>query len=129
VRLVPRFVLSKLPSELSGGMRKRVGVARAIIGRPTIMLFDEPVTGLDPVTSAAVANLIERLCRELVATSIIVTHDVAGALDFCDRIALLDHGRIRFVGTPAAFRESEDVLVRAFVDRQVAAQMNVEVNP
>jgi len=129
VRLVPRLVLGKLPSELSGGMRKRVGVARAIVGRPTIMLFDEPVTGLDPVTSAAVANLIERLCRELAATSIIVTHDVAGALDFCDRIALLDHGRIRFVGTPAAFRESEDVLVRAFVDRHVAAQMNVEVNP
>jgi phospholipid/cholesterol/gamma-HCH transport system ATP-binding protein len=129
VRLPPRLVLGKVPSELSGGMRKRVGVARGIVRRPHIMLFDEPVTGLDPVTSAAVVRLIERLGRELAATVIIVTHDVEGALEFCDRIALLDGGRIRFAGTPADFRESEDPLVRAFVDRRLAAQADVEVTP
>jgi phospholipid/cholesterol/gamma-HCH transport system ATP-binding protein len=121
VRLVPRFVLGKLPSELSGGMRKRVGIARAIIGEPSILLYDEPVTGLDPVNTAAVDRLIRRLRGELGATSIVVTHDVQGALDLCDRVALLDQGRIRVVGTPAEFRASGDPLARAFVDRRVAA--------
>jgi phospholipid/cholesterol/gamma-HCH transport system ATP-binding protein len=129
VRLTPRLVLGKLPSELSGGMRKRVGIARAIIGRPSILLYDEPVTGLDPVNTAAVDRLINRLRRELGATSILVTHDVQGALDLCDRVALLDQGRIRFVGTPDAFRASSDQLVRAFVDRRVAAQAQLEATP
>jgi phospholipid/cholesterol/gamma-HCH transport system ATP-binding protein len=129
VRLVPKFVLAKLPSELSGGMRKRVGIARAIVGRPSILLYDEPVTGLDPVNSAAVDHLISRLRRELLATSVIVTHDVEGALELCDRIALLDQGRIRFVGTPEGFRASGDPLVRAFVDRRVAALAQTEATP
>jgi phospholipid/cholesterol/gamma-HCH transport system ATP-binding protein len=129
VRLVPRLVVGKLPSELSGGMRKRVGIARAIVGRPSILLYDEPVTGLDPVNTAAVDRLIERLRRELGATSIVVTHDVQGALELCDRVALLDQGRIRFVGTPAAFRASDDPLVRAFVDRRVAALVETEASP
>jgi len=126
VRLVPRIVLSKLPAELSGGMRKRVGIARAIIGRPSTLLYDEPVTGLDPVTTAAVDRLIARLREELCATGVIVTHDVVGALELCDRIALLDRGRIRFVGTPEAFRQSDDPLVRAFVDRNAAVRMDAE---
>jgi phospholipid/cholesterol/gamma-HCH transport system ATP-binding protein len=129
VRLEPRVVFAKLPSELSGGMRKRVGIARAIVGRPSILLYDEPVTGLDPVNTAAVDRLISRLRRELGATSILVTHDVEGALELCDRVALLDQGRIRFVGAPAAFRASRDPLVRAFVDRSVAAQMGTEASP
>jgi phospholipid/cholesterol/gamma-HCH transport system ATP-binding protein len=129
VRLDPRVVFGKLPSELSGGMRKRVGIARAIVGRPSILLYDEPVTGLDPVNTAAVDRLIDRLRRELGATSILVTHDVQGALELCDRVALLDQGRIRFVGAPAAFRASGDPLVRAFVDRHVAAQMGTEASP
>lgn len=117
VNLQPRAVLSKLPAELSGGMRKRVGLARAIVGRPEILLYDEPVTGLDPVNGAVVHQLIQRLGRELGATSILVTHDIEGALPISDHVALLDRGRIRFVGTAHEFRESTDALVRAFLER------------
>lgn len=117
VNLDPRAVLSKLPAELSGGMRKRVGIARAIVGRPDILLYDEPVTGLDPVNGAVVHQLIQRLGRELGATSILVTHDIEGALPISDHVALLDRGRIRFVGTAHEFRESTDALVRAFLER------------
>jgi phospholipid/cholesterol/gamma-HCH transport system ATP-binding protein len=117
VNLEPRQVLSKLPAELSGGMRKRVGLARAIVGRPEILLYDEPVTGLDPVNAAIVHQLIERLGRELGVTSILVTHDIEGALPISDHVAMLDAGRIRFVGTPEEFKASDDVLVRAFLER------------
>ena len=117
VNLEPRSVLSKLPAELSGGMRKRVGLARAIVGRPEILLYDEPVTGLDPVNAAIVHQLIARLGRELGVTSILVTHDIEGALPISDRVAMLDRGRIRFEGTPQEFRDSDDKLVRAFLER------------
>ncbi|HET7275652.1 MAG TPA: ATP-binding cassette domain-containing protein [Longimicrobiaceae bacterium] len=117
VNLDPRAVLSKLPAEISGGMRKRVGLARAIVGRPEILLYDEPVTGLDPVNGAVVHQLIERLSDELGVTSIIVTHDIEGALPIADHVAMLDRGKIRFVGTPGEFRNSDDVLVRAFLER------------
>lgn len=117
VNLSPRAVFGKLPAELSGGMRKRVGLARAIVGRPEILLYDEPVTGLDPVNAAIVHQLIERLGEELGITSILVTHDVEGALPISDHVAMLDGGRIRFVGTPAEFEASDDVLVRAFLER------------
>jgi len=117
VNLDPRKVLSKLPAELSGGMRKRVGLARAIVGEPEILLYDEPVTGLDPVNAAVVHQLIHRLAGELGVTSIIVTHDIEGALPISDRVAMLDKGKIRFVGTPDQFRTSDDVLVRAFLER------------
>jgi phospholipid/cholesterol/gamma-HCH transport system ATP-binding protein len=117
VNLDPRQVLSKLPAELSGGMRKRVGLARAIVGRPEILLYDEPVTGLDPVNAAVVHQLIQHLAEELGVTSIIVTHDIEGTLPISDHVAMLDKGRIRFVGTPEEFRESDDILVRAFIER------------
>jgi phospholipid/cholesterol/gamma-HCH transport system ATP-binding protein len=117
VNLEPRMVLAKLPAELSGGMRKRVGLARAIVGKPQILLYDEPVTGLDPVNAAIVHQLIERLGRELGVTSILVTHDILGALPISDHVAMLDDGRIRFVGTPDEFRNSDDTLVRAFLER------------
>jgi len=117
VNLDPRAVLSKLPAELSGGMRKRVGIARAIVGQPEILLYDEPVTGLDPVNGAVVHQLIQRLAAELNVTSILVTHDIEGALPISDRVAMLDKGRIRFVGTPQEFRDSDDQLVRAFLER------------
>jgi phospholipid/cholesterol/gamma-HCH transport system ATP-binding protein len=117
VNLEPRAVLSKLPAELSGGMRKRVGLARAIVGRPEILLYDEPVTGLDPVNAAIVHQLIARLGRELGVTSILVTHDIEGALPISNRVAMLDRGRIRFEGTPQEFRDSDDILVRAFLER------------
>lgn len=119
VNLDPAKVLTKLPSELSGGMRKRVGIARAIVGEPEILLYDEPVTGLDPVNGTVVHRLIAQLATELGVTSIIVSHDIEGTLPISDRVALLDHGRIRFVGTPDEFRASDDPLVRAFIERDV----------
>ncbi|HEX6746013.1 MAG TPA: ATP-binding cassette domain-containing protein [Longimicrobium sp.] len=119
VNLDPAKVLGKIPSELSGGMRKRVGIARAIVGEPEILLYDEPVTGLDPVNGTVVHRLISQLAEELGVTSIIVSHDIEGTLPISDRVALLDHGRIRFVGTPDEFRASDDQLVRAFIERDV----------
>lgn len=119
VNLDPGKVLSKLPSELSGGMRKRVGIARAIVGRPEILLYDEPVTGLDPVNGTVVHRLIAQLAEEMGVTSIIVTHDIEGTLPISDRVAMLDHGRIRFVGSADEFRNSDDALVRAFLERDV----------
>ncbi len=120
VNLEPREVLSKLPSELSGGMKKRVGIARAIVGRPEILLWDEPTTGLDPVNTAAVERLIKRLSKELEVTSLVVTHDVEGGLEMCDKVAMLHSGRLRFYGTPDEFRTCPDNVVRAFVDRAAA---------
>lgn len=120
VNLDPKVVLSRLPAELSGGMKKRVGIARAIVGRPEILLWDEPTTGLDPVNTAAVERLISHLSRELEVTSMIVTHDIEGGLLMCDRVAMLTAGNLRFCGTPTEFRNSEDPVVRAFVDREGA---------
>src|SRR5690606_29246103 len=122
VNLDPGAVLGKLPAELSGGMRKRVGLARAIIGRPEILLYDEPVTGLDPVNSAVVHRMIARLASELDVTSVLVTHDIDGALGIADRIALLDSGLIQFSGTPAEIRQSNHPLARAFLDREIVTE-------
>ena len=120
VNLEPTQVLGKLPAELSGGMKKRVGIARAIVGHPRILLWDEPTTGLDPVNTAAVERLIVRLSRELETTSLLVTHDIEGGLEMCHRVAMLDGGVVRFCGSPAEFRTSPDPVVRAFVDRAAA---------
>jgi phospholipid/cholesterol/gamma-HCH transport system ATP-binding protein len=122
VNLDPAYVLGKLPAELSGGMRKRVGLARAIVGEPEIILYDEPVTGLDPVNTAAVSRLILDIRSRTHVTSIIVTHDIEQALQISDRVALLEHGTLRFVGPPEEFRRSQDPVVRAFADRQAAAE-------
>lgn len=122
VNLDPAKVLSKLPAELSGGMRKRVGLARAIVGEPRIILYDEPVTGLDPVNAATVNRLIMSIAERTKVTSIVVTHDVEGALEMSNRVALLDHGTLRFIGTPDEFRRSDDPLVMAFADREAAAR-------
>ncbi len=120
VNLDPREVLTKTPAELSGGMRKRVGIARAIVGRPRILLWDEPTTGLDPVNTAAVERLIMRLSDELRVTSVIVTHDIQGGLEMCDRVTMLHGGTLQFVGEPDAFRSSDNPIVRAFVNRAAA---------
>ncbi len=127
VNLDPQQVMNKLPAELSGGMRKRVGLARTIVGRPEIILYDEPVTGLDPVNTAAVARLIRDIRDRTQVTSIIVTHDIEQALEMSDRVALLEHGVLRFVGTPAEFKASEDPIVRAFADRRLAAEAAVRI--
>ncbi len=120
VNLAPGQILNKLPADLSGGMRKRVGLARAVVGRPQIVLYDEPVTGLDPLNAAIVGRLIGRVAEHMRVTSVLVTHDIEGALQISDRIALLDQGRVRCSGTPEEVRASEDPLVRAFVDRRAA---------
>jgi phospholipid/cholesterol/gamma-HCH transport system ATP-binding protein len=123
VNLDPHLVLRKLPAELSGGMRKRVGLARAIVAEPRIILYDEPVTGLDPVNAATVNGLITSIAQRTGVTSVVVTHDIEGALEMSDRVALLDRGKLRFIGTPNEFRACPDITVRAFADRKVAAEV------
>ncbi len=108
-----------MPAELSGGMRKRVGIARAIAGRPKYLLYDEPTSGLDPVNADAMDALIERLQKELKATSIVVSHDVRGSFKIADRIALLHNGRIRAVGTAEEFMAAKDNVVRSFLERDI----------
>jgi phospholipid/cholesterol/gamma-HCH transport system ATP-binding protein len=127
VNLDPGAVMPKLPAELSGGMRKRVGLARAIVGRPEILLYDEPVTGLDPINSAAISRLILEIRERTPVTSIVVAHDIEQALEISDRVALLTHGKLRFIGTPAEFRASSDPVVRAFADRQAAANAAIQL--
>ena len=127
VNLEPNRIINELPGELSGGMRKRVGLARAIVGRPQILLYDEPATGLDPVNSAVVSLLITDIQERMRVTSIVVTHDIEQALEISDRIALLEHGKLRFVGTPEAFRASQDPVVRAFADRRTATAAALDI--
>ena len=110
-------VLDKLPSQLSGGMRKRVGVARAIASKPRYLLWDEPTTGLDPVNADNIDELILEVSRELGVTSIVVTHDLDTAFEVGDRIALLYEGRVRASGTPAQMLQNSDPVVARFVRR------------
>lgn len=106
----------KVPAELSGGMRKRVGLARAVAGRPELLLFDEPTTGLDPVTTALIDGLTLRLRDELDATALMVTHAMESAYRVADRIVMLFRGRAHAVGTPEEIRASQDPVVRSFVE-------------
>ncbi|HID96083.1 MAG TPA: ATP-binding cassette domain-containing protein [Candidatus Latescibacteria bacterium] len=107
-----------LPSEISGGMKKRVGLARAVAMDPEIVLYDEPTAGLDPVTAQGIIRLIIELQNRLSVTSIAVTHDLETAYEIGDRIALLYNGRIHFVGTPEQIKTSEDRVVRQFINRE-----------
>jgi phospholipid/cholesterol/gamma-HCH transport system ATP-binding protein len=106
----------RFPSELSGGMRKRVGIARAIALRPRYILYDEPTTGLDPVTSAVIDQLIVRTQRELGVTGVVVTHDLRSAYTVGHRIAMLYEGAIRQVGTVQEMQHSTDPVVRQFLE-------------
>lgn len=106
----------RLPSELSGGMRKRVGLARAIAIQPKYMLYDEPTTGLDPVTSAVIDDLMVRTRERLGVTSIVITHDMRSAFTVGDRIAMLYQGRIRLTGTVEEIKNSADPIVRSFIE-------------
>lgn len=103
------------PSELSGGMRKRVGLARAIAANPEIVLYDEPTTGLDPVMADAIDSLISDLNRSLKVTSVSVTHDMRSAYKIADRIAMLYDGRVIFYGTPDEIRNTADPIVKQFI--------------
>jgi len=105
----------QLPSELSGGMRKRVGLARALVMEPELILFDEPSAGLDPVTSSVVDELIIRLTDETDTTSIIVTHEMDSAFRIATRMAMLYHGEIIAEDTPDNFQNSDNPVVRQFV--------------
>jgi phospholipid/cholesterol/gamma-HCH transport system ATP-binding protein len=106
----------RLPAELSGGQRKRVGLARAIATRPKYVLYDEPTTGLDPVTTSVIDGLIQRMASELNVTSVVVTHDMKSAYRVADRVAMLYEGGIRFVGTPTEIQQAEDRVVRGFIE-------------
>ncbi len=103
------------PAELSGGMKKRVGLARAIAMNPEVILYDEPTTGIDPIMADAVNELILEMQKKLSVTSLVVTHDMVSAYKIADRIALLHEGRIVEVGTPDHIKRSRDPLVKQFV--------------
>jgi phospholipid/cholesterol/gamma-HCH transport system ATP-binding protein len=116
VNLVPE-TMDKFPAQLSGGMRKRVGIARAIAGSPKYVLYDEPTSGLDPVNADVIDQLVKRLDNELGVTSVMVTHDVRGAFRVADKLALLTGGKIVQQGTPDDFLKSKDPLVQEFLER------------
>src|SRR5437868_15226704 len=106
----------KMPEKLSGGMRKRVGLARTIVGRPQCILYDEPTTGLDPITSDSINHMIRRLQRRLGVTSIVVTHDMKTAFHCADRVALLHEGRVHFDGSVEGLKASTDQVIVDFIE-------------
>lgn len=106
----------RLPAQVSGGQRKRVGLARAIATRPKYLLYDEPTTGLDPVTTTVIDRLVLRMNEELGVTSIVVTHDMTSAYRIGDRVAMLHRGSIRQTGTPEEIRATEDPIVKGFIE-------------
>ncbi|MDZ4755336.1 MAG: ATP-binding cassette domain-containing protein [Phycisphaerae bacterium] len=120
VRHVLRMVgleeaIEKMPAELSGGQQKRVALARAIVLEPQVILYDEPTTGLDPIRSDIINELILKLSRQLEITSIVVTHDLASAFKIADRMVMLHEGHVLLEGTPEEFRRSDDAVVRRFL--------------
>jgi len=121
LRLVnlPPEVAGKYPAELSGGMKKRVGIARAIAGQPTYLLYDEPTSGLDPVNADIIDTLVIKLRNELGVTSVVVTHDVRSAFQIANRLALLQNGRIAAEGTQEELLASTDEAVQRFLGRDL----------
>ena len=105
----------RYPSQISGGMVKRAALARALVEDPEIMLFDEPTTGLDPVTGQSILDLIDSCHRRLSFTGIIVTHEIPKVFAIVDRVVMLHEGRVRAEGTPAEFSESRDPVIQAFL--------------
>ena len=116
-------VESKMPAELSGGMRKRVGIARAIARRPKYILYDEPTTGLDPVTSAVIDQLMVRTREKLGVTSIVITHDMRSAYTVGSRIAMLYEGQVRQVGTVEEIKHTTDPIVCQFIEGRPSLDM------
>ena len=113
------------PAELSGGMRKRVGLARAIAASPEVLLYDEPTTGLDPITADVINDLIVSLNQRLLVTSIAVTHDMTSAFKIAERIVMLYQGRIEFDGTPEQIKISSNPVVRQFVTGRASGPIQV----
>ena len=114
------------PSDLSGGMRKRVGLARAIAVRPEVLLYDEPTTGLDPINTARVNHLITGLQERLNITSIVVTHDMKSAFSISDRLAMVHSGRIICIGSVEEFQAADDQRVRDFIEGRAPVKESVE---
>jgi phospholipid/cholesterol/gamma-HCH transport system ATP-binding protein len=117
VDLDPNKVMEQMPAELSGGMKKRVGIARGMANNAKIMLYDEPTSGLDPLTTATITHLILKLQREIGVTSVVVTHDVRSAFKMSSKIAILADRKICFFGTPEEVAASDDDYIRAFLGR------------
>jgi phospholipid/cholesterol/gamma-HCH transport system ATP-binding protein len=115
VDLEPDQVMQQYPSELSGGMRKRVGIARGMANNPELMLYDEPTSGLDPLTTATITKLIIKLQRELGVTSVVVSHDIRSVFRMASKVALLNDQRITFFGTPEEMSGSDDPYIRDFL--------------
>lgn len=114
------------PAELSGGMKKRVGVARALALRPKLMLYDEPTTGLDPITAYTIDSLIVELRKELKVTSVVVSHDVSSVYRVADRVAFLESGELTFVGSPEEFVKSPQASIRELVYKSEARELGAE---
>jgi phospholipid/cholesterol/gamma-HCH transport system ATP-binding protein len=114
------------PADLSGGMRKRVGLARAIAVRPEVVLYDEPTTGLDPINTARVNHLITGLQQKLNITSVVVTHDMKSVFQISDRVAMVHGGRIISVGTTEEFKASKDRRVADFITGHAPVKESVE---
>lgn len=112
----------KLPVNLSGGMRKRVGIARAIVPRPQCVLYDEPTSGLDPIVSDVIDLMIKRLQKRYGVTSIVVTHDMKSVFKIADRVAMLKKGEIYFLGTPKELQESNDPEIQDFIEGRSGIQ-------
>jgi phospholipid/cholesterol/gamma-HCH transport system ATP-binding protein len=109
-------VQGQYPAEMSGGMKKRIGLARAVAMNPQVVLYDEPTTGLDPIMADVINELIRTLQRELKVTSVVVTHDIKSAYHVGDRIAMLHEGKIIFSGSPDEVRRTDDPVIRQFVE-------------
>lgn len=114
------------PAELSGGMRKRVGLARALATNPQYIFYDEPTTGLDPIMSDAIDTLVLELAKRLGVTSVVITHDMQSVYKVADRVAMMHEGKIYFLGTPNELAETNDLLVRNFVDRNSFHDVGIE---
>jgi phospholipid/cholesterol/gamma-HCH transport system ATP-binding protein len=119
-------VQERFPAELSGGMRKRVGIARAIALRPKYILYDEPTTGLDPVTSAVIDQLMIRMRDTLGVTSVVITHDMRSAYTVGTRIAMLYEGRVRQVGSVDQIRHTTDPIVRQFIEGRATMEVDAQ---
>jgi len=115
-----KILSNKKPSDLSGGMRKRVGVARALVGSPDYIFYDEPTTGLDPVTSQQIDDLVRDLAKKLKVTSVVITHDMFSVFNMADRVVMIDDGVVLFQGSVPELRETKEPQVTEFLERYVA---------
>ncbi|MCS7012388.1 MAG: ABC transporter ATP-binding protein [Chloroherpetonaceae bacterium] len=114
------------PAELSGGMRKRVGLARALATNPEYIFYDEPTTGLDPIMSDSIDTLIQTLAKTLRVTSVVVTHDMQSVYKVADRVAMMHEGKIYFLGSPSDLAATQDPIIRNFVDRNSYHDVEIE---